>query len=403
MDPTEQTFFRKLDLWGNLFVGVVCVGLYAIIDGHYPLGAFFTFSGLVGVIVVAIKEPIPMVRYAAMLLLTLTCIFLVTDIYLKLTVKPSVVPTTPLAVSVSGTSDVPREAFQVTVPMDLDMPYEAFCTTDWGSPCFPKDKEDKRIILSFNLPAPQDGGQVQWQAKAIPLLKAYRDQVGVIADRDKSIKALGTQIKKFASGTDTAKASDEGKAVPSPPISVSATSQIDRLQQQLAQANSQIAALQSQRHPAIASIQSAGPISWNGSFGFAQGTDANGEAIFSAIIFSGTNISSAPVQLSTAYIASELTGAQETLQVNMGGGPEQLAAIAEINQIPPNAPIELWVPFKPALHASDFLAQWGKLRFHAEYGGIKYDKTFDEQTITNYLSRYPNAHIGPHITRKSGH
>jgi hypothetical protein len=170
-------------------------------------------------------------------------------------------------------------------------------------------------------------------------------------------------------------------------------------------ANALIAVLQSQRQRSAVAptpIQSTGPISWNGSFGFSQSSDANGEAIFSAIIFSGTNISLAPVQLSNAYIASELTGAQETLQVNMGGGPEQLAAIAEINQIPPNAPIELWASFKPALHASEFLAQWGKLRFHAEYGDIKYDKTFDEQTITDYLSRYPNAHVGPHITRKSG-
>ena len=213
------------------------------------------------------------------------------------------------------------------------------------------------------------------------------------------------------SATDVAKAGDRATSIACPPVPTPApresevSASADRLREQLAQANAQIAVLQSQRQRSAVAptpIQSTGPISWNGSFGFSQSSDANGEAIFSAIIFSGTNISLAPVQLSNAYIASELTGAQETLQVNMGGGLEQLAAIAEINQIPPNAPIELWASFKPALHASEFLAQWGKLRFHAEYGDIKYDKTFDEQTITDYLSRYPNAHVGPHITRKSG-
>lgn len=183
-----------------------------------------------------------------------------------------------------------------------------------------------------------------------------------------------------------------------------ATSQIADLQQQLDRANAEIRSLQTRQQQRITpptSTASGAPIGWNGNFGFAQGTDANGEAIFSAIIFSGTNTSSVPVQLSNAYIVSELTGAQETLQVSMGG-PGQLAAIAEINQIPPNALIELWAPLKPALHASDFLAQWGKLRFHAEYGDIKYDKVFDENTVTDYLRRFPSAHIGPHITKKVG-
>jgi hypothetical protein len=221
--------------------------------------------------------------------------------------------------------------------------------------------------------------------------------------RDKSIKALGTQIKKFASGTDTAKASDESKGVPSPPISASAKAQIDRLQQQLAQDNAQIAALQSQQQRSATApthTESTEPISWNNSFGFSQTTDAKGELLLLAIIFNGTNTGLTPVQLNDAYIVSELTGAKEALQVSMA--PGQLAAITEINQIPPNAPIELWAPLKPGLNAADFLAQWGRLRFHAEDGGIKYDKVFDENTITDYLRRFPFAHFGPHVTRKSG-
>jgi hypothetical protein len=215
-------------------------------------------------------------------------------------------------------------------------------------------------------------------------------------------------VLRSASATDVARPNDKATALACPPASASAMelnsakSQIDHLQQQLAQANAQITALQ---HPAIASmpIQSTGPISWNSSFGTSQTTDANGDPIFPAIIFSGTNSSSMPVQLKDAYIVSNMTGAKETLQVNMGYGPEHLAAIGDINQIPPKAQIELWALFNPVLHASDWVANWGAFRFHADYGDSKYDNTFDEQAIINYLSRYPNAHVGPHITKKSDH
>jgi hypothetical protein len=181
----------------------------------------------------------------------------------------------------------------------------------------------------------------------------------------------------------------------------SAKSQVADLQQQLDRANAEIRSLRTQQQVSPATSTGSGaPISWNNSFSVSQTTDAKGELLLLAIIFSGTNTGPTPMQLNDAYIVSELTGAREPLQVSMA--PGQLAAITEINQIPPNAPIELWAPLKPGLRAAEFLAQWGRLRFHAEYGGIKYDKVFDENTVTDYLRRFPFAHIGPHITRKSG-
>lgn len=122
-----------------------------------------------------------------------------------------------------------------------------------------------------------------------------------------------------------------------------ARSRIADLQKQLAEVRAEIGSLQQQRAATTtpAPTESGAPISWNGSFGFVQGTDASGDAIFSAVVFSGTNAGSMPVQLKDAYIVSGLTGAKETLQVNLRAGPGQLAAIGQINQIPPNARIEL--------------------------------------------------------------
>ncbi len=184
--------------------------------------------------------------------------------------------------------------------------------------------------------------------------------------------------------------------------STQSKSRIDRLQQQLAQANAQIAVLQSQPPRSAISptpVQLTGPISWNGSFSFSQTTDANGGLLLLAIIFDGKNTSSIPIQLTNAYIISELTGEKETLQVSMG--PGQLASIGEINQIPPGAPIELWATLKPGLHAAAFLERWGKLRLHAEYGNNRqYDRIFDQKTVTEYLNQFPFANLGPHITKK---
>jgi hypothetical protein len=189
--------------------------------------------------------------------------------------------------------------------------------------------------------------------------------------------------------------------VKSTPELTPSESKIDGLKQQLAEADAQIAALQSSRSSAIVPTptQSTGPITWNGSFGFSQTTDASGELMLLAVVFDGKNTSSAPIQLTDAYIISELTGEKETLQVNIG--PGQLIPIGEINQIPPDATIELYGPLKPGLHAAEFLERWGKLRLHAEYGNnTQYDRIFDEKTVAAYLNQFPFSNLGPHVTKK---
>jgi hypothetical protein len=141
-----------------------------------------------------------------------------------------------------------------------------------------------------------------------------------------------------------------------------------------------------------------GPIGWRDDISSANGSNPSG-MILLAIIIRGKNTSASAIQLTDAYIISELTGAKKTLQVSLD--PTHLAPISEVNEIPPGAPIELWADFGPGILAPDFLIQWGSFRFHAEYGNIKYDKTFDEDRVKSFLSQFPEAHIGPHITKKT--
>jgi hypothetical protein len=107
----------------------------------------------------------------------------------------------------------------------------------------------------------------------------------------------------------------------------------------------------------------------------------------------------APVELTGAYIVSTITGEKKDLQVGIGPGPK-LAAISNINQLPPNALLELWGAFKPpGITFTDFETQWGAFHFHAEYAGIKFDKNFDREFVGNWLSQFPG--MGPHVTTKT--
>lgn len=105
--------------------------------------------------------------------------------------------------------------------------------------------------------------------------------------------------------------------------------------------------------------------------------------------------SSGFVDLKDAYIISDVTGEKRTLQISIAPGPN-LVPISEINEIPPGAPIELWVTFKPpGIRPNDLLTQWHRFHFHAEYSGIVYDRIFDVTTLVN---QFPG--VGPHITKK---
>jgi hypothetical protein len=140
-----------------------------------------------------------------------------------------------------------------------------------------------------------------------------------------------------------------------------------------------------------------GPITWDHQMGVSQTGDSNG-LILLAILMSGKNTSSSPVQLKGAYLISELTGAKEDLKINIG--INNLVPIPDVNEIPPGALIELWAPLRTPLNATDFMAQWGRFQFHADYDNTKFDMVFDESFVANRLAQFPSAHIGPHVTKK---
>jgi hypothetical protein len=83
--------------------------------------------------------------------------------------------------SVGGTADVNGGEESVGVKVALNMPYEAFCTTNWASSCYAQEKKDGLVILAFNSGAPPDGGKVEWRATPTPLLQAYHDEVNIVA------------------------------------------------------------------------------------------------------------------------------------------------------------------------------------------------------------------------------
>jgi hypothetical protein len=149
---------------------------------------------------------------------------------------------------------------------------------------------------------------------------------------------------------------------------------------------------QSPRQSLPPSNPDSGPITWQDGLSAWSTGDQEGP-LFLGVVLRGT--SSDFVDLKDAYFISEMTGEKKTLQIGIGPGPK-LAAIAEINQIPPGAPIELWATFDPPLRPLDFSTKWARFRFHAEYSGTIYDRFFDGAAMARTMS--PN--VGPHVTKK---
>lgn len=116
-------------------------------------------------------------------------------------------------------------------------------------------------------------------------------------------------------------------------------------------------------------------------------------------VIRGTNTSATPVQLTNAYIISEITGERKMLQVEVASGPI-LAPISDINEIPPTANILLWVTFgSSGIPITEFLAHWGTFLFHAEYSDLKYDKVFSRDTVEKFAGMaFPE--LGPHVTKR---
>jgi hypothetical protein len=108
-----------------------------------------------------------------------------------------------------------------------------------------------------------------------------------------------------------------------------------------------------------------------------------------------------PVTLLNAYVVSDATGERKDLTVQISPGP-RVVPISEVNEIPPNALLELWAIFtNPGLMPAEFLARWRSFRFHSEYGGCIYDVRFDSKDIErDAAASFPGV-IGPRATAKS--
>jgi hypothetical protein len=141
--------------------------------------------------------------------------------------------------------------------------------------------------------------------------------------------------------------------------------------------------------------QSNGPIAWDSQLTTWTSGDQDG-TLFLGIGVYGR--STGFVEFTDAYVLSGLTGEKQTLLISTGPGP-QLASIHSVN-IPADVRVELWLKFDHPIHAVDLLQHWGKFIFHAEYSGVTYAKTFDENFMTNFAKQFPGSNIGPHITKK---
>ena len=140
------------------------------------------------------------------------------------------------------------------------------------------------------------------------------------------------------------------------------------------------------------------PIAWRSDLSFWSGGGADGASLLGVVI-RGTITDAAPVQLTDAYIISEITGEKKALQVELAPGP-RLASISDINQIPPKALLQLWATFSPpGISPTDFVTHWGSFRLHAEYAGIKCDKVFSREAVQSIMQlQFPE--VGPHVTPK---
>jgi hypothetical protein len=103
--------------------------------------------------------------------------------------------------------------------------------------------------------------------------------------------------------------------------------------------------------PAQSQPEQHKPIAWRDDLNFwVAGANLLG------VVIRGTITSPAPVQLTDAYIISEITGEKKVLEVELKPGPK-LAPISDINAIPPEALLQLWQPFHhpaPALQPATF-------------------------------------------------
>lgn len=128
----------------------------------------------------------------------------------------------------------------------------------------------------------------------------------------------------------------------------------------------------------------------------------------------GKNIASHPVRLHEAYLMSDITGSRLRLKLALSDEtgtlyPRRTVLPTEINPIPPEAVVSLVTdefrvdPSKYPSHIpeNEFLQQWGRIRFFAEYDGTKYTATLDEESIKKQLANAHSPPPKPHVTERA--
>jgi hypothetical protein len=114
-----------------------------------------------------------------------------------------------------------------------------------------------------------------------------------------------------------------------------------------------------------------------------------------ALRFHGTNSSQKEVRLKEAVIRSALKGNEIALEVM---AENTILTIAEINLIPPGAPIELVAKFNlpTGLTSEEFLATWSRFNLVVIDDTKEYRVPFNEGSLAAF---FPGM-VGPHITKK---
>jgi hypothetical protein len=139
-----------------------------------------------------------------------------------------------------------------------------------------------------------------------------------------------------------------------------------------------------------------GPIIWNLDSQFLiVSYDTAGEVV-NGIILQGTSTSA--VGIKEAYAVSGMTGHRQEL---MAAVPNKGPYPANKVDIPPQAPVQLDIDWKPPLLIRDFIDQWSKLKIVIIYSdGTTYEHDFDENYVLEKLKRMAPTAFGPRITPK---
>lgn len=141
--------------------------------------------------------------------------------------------------------------------------------------------------------------------------------------------------------------------------------------------------------PQLAEASKELPIKWENHLSMTPGDGA-----IKALQFRGFNLSDGEVSLTSASIISSVNGHQVLLSAD--AGPDGIIPINELNLIPAKAPIVLVAEFVPPVAHGQFIDEWKKFTFNAEYAGTVYRFTYDEAMMSLF---FPGK-LGPRLSKK---